>query len=67
MLLFGIASVNWLWMNVVIRRQERASAPQLEQLRFLPELEPHSEDTRNTATIAVGGRYPPRPDDIGQR
>ena len=43
MLLFGIASVNLVWMNFAIRRQERASAPQLEQLRFLPELEPHSD------------------------
>ena len=67
MLLFGIASVNLLWMNFAIRRQVRASAPQLEQLRFLPELEPHAEDTRNTGRIAVGGCYPPRPDDIGQR
>ena len=48
MLLFGIASVNLLWMNFAIRRQERVSAPQLEQLRFLPELEPRAEDTRRT-------------------
>ena len=67
MLLFGIASVNLLWMHFAIRRQERASAPQLEQFRFLPELEPHAEDIRSTGRIAAGGRYDPLSDDIGQR
>ena len=44
MLLFGIASVNLSWMHFAIRRQERAAAPQLEQLRFLPELQPSRGD-----------------------
>ena len=34
MLLFGIASVNLLWMHFAIRRQERAAAPQLGRLAF---------------------------------
>jgi NNP family nitrate/nitrite transporter-like MFS transporter len=38
MLLFGLASVNLLWMHFAIRRQELAAAPQLNQLHFLPEL-----------------------------
>lgn len=46
MLLFGIASVNLLWMHFAIRRQERASAPEIEQFRFLPELQPSSEPGR---------------------
>ena len=44
MLLFGLASVNLVWMHFAIRRQERASAPQLEQLRFLPELTMHDDE-----------------------
>jgi MFS transporter, NNP family, nitrate/nitrite transporter len=43
MLLFGLASVSLLWMHFAIRRQ-RASAPQLEQLRFLPELGLHGDE-----------------------
>ncbi len=39
MLLFGLGSVGLLWMHVAIRRQERASAPQLKRFRFLPEPE----------------------------
>lgn len=52
MLLFGIASVNLLWMHFAIRRQERAAAPQLEQLRFLPELQPYADEAgaERTAT-----------------
>jgi MFS transporter, NNP family, nitrate/nitrite transporter len=44
MLLFGLASLSLLWMHVAIRRQERASAPQLEQLRLLPEPPPDGEE-----------------------
>jgi NNP family nitrate/nitrite transporter-like MFS transporter len=43
MLLFGIASVNLLWMHFAIRRQERAVAPEIADYRFLPELQPTSE------------------------
>jgi MFS transporter, NNP family, nitrate/nitrite transporter len=43
MLLFGIGAVSLLWMHFAIRRQERRSAPQLAQLRFLPELQPNTE------------------------
>ena len=43
MLLFGIASVNFVWMHFAIRRQERAAAPEIADLRFLPELQSTSE------------------------
>src|SRR5271169_6310001 len=43
MLLFGIASVNLLWMRFAIRRQERAAAPEIADFRFLPELQSNSE------------------------
>ena len=43
MLLFGIASVNLVWMHFAIRRQERAAAPEIADFRFLPELQPPSE------------------------
>jgi hypothetical protein len=43
MLLFGIASVGLTWMHVAIRRQERAAAPVIADLRFRPELESDSE------------------------
>jgi NNP family nitrate/nitrite transporter-like MFS transporter len=43
MLLFGIASVGLTWMHFAIRRQERAAAPVIADLRFLPELESDSE------------------------
>ena len=43
MLLFGIASVNFVWMHFAIRRQERAAAPEIADFRFLPELQPPSE------------------------
>ena len=46
MLLFGIASVNLLWMHFAIRRQERAAAPEIADFRFLPELQPNSEPGR---------------------
>ena len=46
MLLFGIASVNLLWMHFAIRRQESASGPEIEQFRFLPELQSSSEPRR---------------------
>jgi len=39
MLLFGIASVNLIWMHFAIRRQERAAAPEIDDFRFLPELQ----------------------------
>ena len=32
MLLFGVASVSLLWMHFTNRRQELASAPELERL-----------------------------------
>lgn len=44
MLLFGVASVSLLWMHFTIRRQELASAPELEQLRFLPDLGFHADE-----------------------
>ena len=43
MLLFGIASVNLLWMHFAIRRQERAAVPEIADFRFLPALQPSSE------------------------
>ena len=43
MLLFGIASVNLLWMHFAIRRQERAAAPEIADFRFLPDLQSTSE------------------------
>ena len=43
MLLFGIASISFLWMHFAIRRQERATAPEISDLRFLPELQLSSE------------------------
>jgi NNP family nitrate/nitrite transporter-like MFS transporter len=43
MLLFAIASVSLLWMHFAIRRHERAAAPEISDLRFLPELQPSSE------------------------
>ena len=43
MLLFGIASVNLIWMHFTIRHQERAAVRKIANLRFLPELEPSSE------------------------
>jgi NNP family nitrate/nitrite transporter-like MFS transporter len=49
MLLFGIASVNLVWMHFAIRRQERAVAPEIADFRFLPELQPTSE---------LGGKQP---------
>ena len=49
MLLFGIASVNLVWMHFAIRRQERAAAPEIADFRFLPELQPTSE---------LGGKQP---------
>jgi MFS transporter, NNP family, nitrate/nitrite transporter len=39
MLLFGLAALSLMWMHFAIRRQEWASAPQLERFRFLPELD----------------------------
>ena len=44
--LFGIAAVNLLWMHFVIRRQERASVPAIEQFRFLLEPQASSEPGR---------------------
>src|SRR5262245_11802767 len=44
MLLFGLASVSLWWMHFAIRRQEWASAPQLQRLRFLPELGLHANE-----------------------
>ena len=43
MLLFGIASVNLVWMHFAIRRQERAAAPEIADFRFLPDLQSTSE------------------------
>jgi MFS transporter, NNP family, nitrate/nitrite transporter len=39
MLLFGIASVDLLWMHFAIRRHERVTAPGMADFRFLPELQ----------------------------
>jgi MFS transporter, NNP family, nitrate/nitrite transporter len=47
MLLFGIVSVSLVWMHFAIRRQERAAAPAIADLRFLPELQPSSEVERS--------------------
>jgi MFS transporter, NNP family, nitrate/nitrite transporter len=56
MLLFGIASINLLWMHFAIGRQGRVAAPQLdERLRFLPELEPHPIEA---GRIAPAGHEP---------
>ena len=44
MLLFGLASVNLLWMHFAIRRQELEAAPQLNRLHFLPELGLHGSE-----------------------
>ena len=42
MSLFGLAALSLIWMHFAIRRQEWAAAPELERLRFLPELESDS-------------------------
>jgi MFS transporter, NNP family, nitrate/nitrite transporter len=47
MLLFGIVSVSLVWMHFAIRRQERAAAPEIAGLRFLPELQPGSRVERS--------------------
>lgn len=58
MLLFSIASVNLSWMHFAIRRQERATAPEIEQLRFLPELEPLKHEGGSTPGPIAAGAHP---------
>jgi len=38
MLLFGVVSVNLLWMHLAVRRMERRAFPELKDLASLPEL-----------------------------
>jgi len=49
MLLFSIAVMSLLWMHFAIRRQERMAAPEIADLRFLPELQPNPEAGRKRA------------------
>ena len=58
MLLFSIASVNLSWMHFAIRRQERARAPEIAQLRFLPELEPLKDEGGSTPGPIAAGAHP---------
>jgi NNP family nitrate/nitrite transporter-like MFS transporter len=60
MLLFGLASVNLLWMHFAIRRQELAAAPQLNHLHFLPELGLHGGEA-DVQSFASGSQEALRP------
>jgi NNP family nitrate/nitrite transporter-like MFS transporter len=60
MLLFGIASVNLLWMHFAIRRQERAAAPEIADFRFLPDLQASGDEAGAESGLMAGGA-PSRP------
>jgi MFS transporter, NNP family, nitrate/nitrite transporter len=62
MLLFGIASVNLLWMHFAIRRQERAAAPEIEDFRFLPELQRSGDQAGSEPGLMAEGPFPAQSD-----
>ncbi|HUA50596.1 MAG TPA: nitrate/nitrite transporter [Candidatus Sulfotelmatobacter sp.] len=51
MLLFGLAAISLAWMHLAVRRQERAAASQLDELRLLPDLEPDATDAGARARL----------------